>query len=387
MAVAKTLKKYGRLAVPLACYSLFSLFPSYTNANNVQEAETKPTTPSALELKIDYEKSLKRTNKDYKLNSLEIEELHGKLSAYLEFKDKSVVEGADVSKPGKDLEEKVVVTGDDILAPVVRDFKLKILCDYPYIFSNGYTISYDAFMVVKKSDELRTIIGKAELLTSGAVPDSLMHKKYYDTRDLFRFNDFINLYNKQNIKITEHSKPQDSIFTSELDLTDAQFKEINEIYNSYLDAREKEFSRAKKFWSVGVDQLDSKSKIGFLGDDYLTDEIRFNLKSALELQHYAATDVQGFYVAESFKNRFSDYHLGGGWMFLLGLGFPFLRTWLTTKYMRREYDFLDFGENMISTIGCGAVLDAIHPLIFPIRLVAIPFIMEPMRKIFNIYDK
>ena len=81
MAAIDAVKKYGRLAVPLVCYSLFSLFPSYANANNVQEAET--TTPSALELKIEYERSLKRFNENFRLDSLEIEELHGKLSAYL----------------------------------------------------------------------------------------------------------------------------------------------------------------------------------------------------------------------------------------------------------------------------------------------------------------
>jgi len=374
MPLINNIKGYGKaLAISLACYSLFSFFPSYA-ADTVKNEQHKPQ--SALELKIDYEKKLGTFTGDFRLNSLEIESLHKKLTAYLEAKDKESQIKKNKLVPVK---PKIEENSVDTLASITEEFEYKILLNYPHIFSDKTTIKYDAFKKIDESDTLKELIERAIKVNDGYMNPNLVNHDIYQIKHLFMFHDFLE-FHKEETKEIEKKPIKDSIFASKLDLTDSQFREINNIYKVYLDARDKEFARSSKYWSPGVMGLDDDSIIG-LGENFFTDEIKYDVKNALSLQSHRNVDALGFYKNVPFKGKFPK--IPNALMLIFGLGFPFLRTGLTVKYLKRDYDAGDLIGNILNSLLCGLVFDAFHPLIYPVRLFAIPFICEPARKIFK----
>ena len=75
--------------------------------------------------------------------------------------------------------------------------------------------------------------------------------------------------------------------------------------------------------------------------------------------------------------------------FLLGLGIPIARNLLVTAYVKgKRAEGINYAMGTLAGVGNSALgalfIDGLHPLVYPIRLIATPFIIQPAKKIFKI---
>jgi len=177
--------------------------------------------------------------------------------------------------------------------------------------------------------------------------------------------------------------PIDSENIKKIQLPDSKLIQVKDSYKAYLDAREEEFAKSRKYWIAGVDMANDTICVGL--KDFFKKEMVRNLEDALEVQGYDHVKIATFYKDVGFKGKFHG-KIPMWVLALFGMGFPFVRTGLTTLYTKRSYDFLDGVGNICNATLGTLLIDTMHPLAFPIRMFAIPFITEPLRKILDIYN-
>ena len=120
-----------------------------------------------------------------------------------------------------------------------------------------------------------------------------------------------------------------------LSLTDEQFKEVRNIYKSYLEGRVKEFDKASKYWSAGIEMEGTSDYVG-LGDNFMTKRLKRDMANVLEIQGYPRVGIGTFYSDVGFRGKFEGKI--PMWMIVVfGVVFPFARTALVAKYTKRKY--------------------------------------------------
>jgi len=300
---------------------------------------------------------------------LEIETLHNKLSAYLE-----------ASK--NENHEPVVIQSDskpkDSLESIASDF-YDIIKVYPELFSNDTTLKYDALGAIEINEDFKKLIARTNEFAGNKFPAYFLEKDSYQIKDLFLFKDFLNNYDSGN-----DEKPADEGLGHIRHLSDNQLIKVDLAYMNYLDAMNKEFAKSSKFWSGGLGNWAEEKSFGFFSESFWNEKLHKEVNEALNMQGYIGFDTLPFYEGRNFKGRFPK--IPNSLMFAFGLLFPVIRTKILCKYLKRDYDVLDFGENVFSCAG-GIITDFIHPWVYPLRLFGVPFVMEPLRKIFKIYDE
>lgn len=376
----------GSIIYSVATFAL----PSFANTleNPVQQKTVQQedlSQLSALELKTRYESELNAATKDNRIYSPEVEKLDRILGIYLDAKSK-VKESFDIVEQVKEQRTNIIL--DDSLDSIVKDFENKLLFHYPDLLSNKTAARYDAFKKIPEQEIFKRLINRLYNLAYDHQGEkehfrTLLNKDSYEVKDLMVFD---NLLTNVRREYKEHDK---NVEYKKLYVSDKQLMTVKKAYESYLKARDKEFAEAKRYWSPGG-ILAGREGIagGWVGlTNSLTSEIKEELKSAFELQGY---DTNGYFcrvrIEENlfshagFKGKFSPIPW---WVFCLaGLSFPFVRNALLAKYTNRRFDDFDTSEATLN-ITIGTLIDFMHPWVFPIRMFGIPFVTEPLRKIFR----
>jgi len=396
----KRLSKRTKIAlVGTVLYAAALASPIYAATEEAQPvAEAQPQVEktldqySALELKAKYEEDLYEATKDKMLIGPEIENLHKLMSKYLEVKKK---EHSDLLKGDTnvtDMDPSLVGTIDLI----IKDFEKDILVYYPGLCSGnqGYLLKYDAFNNIKEVETFKSLLNRAYELKKGGVLENLLKKETYEVKDLVIFKEILDsyaisrdlAYNKDIIKPSEATAEQvKRIVVKRLSLPDDQLEFIRDSYKHYLDAMDKEHAKSKKYFSAGVD-MDRNNKYLGVGQDnnFFKDSMVDNLEGLIQLQGYQNVEIKPFYYGIKWPGKFPKIPM---WAWLAsGLIFPFVRTGFTAKYMNRKYDSLDLGGNFMNILLGTIAFDGLHPLVFPARIFLVPFVEEPIRKIFKIYN-
>lgn len=388
----KTFKKYAKaLVIPASIYSLLSFLPA--NAEPVKESVKQDTIQfSALELKTQYETDLYQANKDQKLTSPEIEKLHNRITNYIEAKrtegTKTEPTEAIVNlETYKDAPKPKKIIKNESLDSITREFEQEILIYYPnLIIQNQQTpLKYDAFKSITEQETFRKLIERSYNLTKDETLKRLLSKETYEVRDVIVFSRLLkSATDNSSIELKKEQDPKvliDNPFIKKLVLSDTELRFIQATYKEYLDARDKEFAKADRYWSAGVDMWTEK----YVGvKSFFTKEIVEDLKKASNLQGYGYVDVAGFYEGVGFKGRIPQIP---NWLKLIfGIGFPAIRSCILLPFLlKRDCDALD-GVGVLFNGVLSILLDTLHPLVYPIRLFATPFVFEPLRKIFDVYD-
>ncbi|MCG2718684.1 MAG: hypothetical protein L6408_07620 [Nanoarchaeota archaeon] len=330
------------------------------------------------QLKTKYETELHSYTRDSTITSLEVEKLYMVLGKYLEVKTNKntfMVDSGRKVEPG---------TLDSVIYSLEND----IISHYPDLtLDNQFsTLRYDALAELEESNRLKELIEEANMLTAGIAPEFLVEKECYDIKDLILFYRLLKENNKEAKKnIIAPSEIPAEIPAARLSLTDDQFKEVRNVYESYLEGRVKEFAKASKYWSAGMEMEGTADYVG-IGENFFTGQLKRDMADVLELQGYPRIELGVFYSDIGFRGKFEG-KIPMPAMIIFGLCFPFLRTFLLTLYTKRKYDFGDTLGNFSNLFLGGLILDSLHPLVYPIRNFALPFVTEPIRKIFKLYEK
>lgn len=149
-----------------------------------------------------------------------------------------------------------------------------------------------------------------------------------------------------------------------------------EDYIKALEKREefvKKYTDSNKYWSISV-TLKSKFEGGSNNKEYNFENKVASLENLLKNGEGLDVRVENITNPTSVKLD-PVITVFGGVMFSL------LRNIILANcIIRRDPDVFDYlAEPFLTTMLGLFLLDGLHPLIYPIRLVAIPFIMEPIR--------
>lgn len=148
-----------------------------------------------------------------------------------------------------------------------------------------------------------------------------------------------------------------------------QLKSLKANFDAYIESKQK-IDDFKK------DEKNQRKQIG-VSVNYMK---RFS-KNYSSLEEWLKE--QGYKVkVERFENTVNMLCPWPWWInTLFGAIFPVFRNICTAKFVGRKLDEFDGIVSVLEPLAFSLALDGIHPLVYPIRLLGMPVLLEPLRKV------
>ncbi|MCG2718688.1 MAG: hypothetical protein L6408_07640 [Nanoarchaeota archaeon] len=163
------------------------------------------------------------------------------------------------------------------------------------------------------------------------------------------------------------------------------FQYRTEIFSSYMEALRKrqDFVEQKgidcqDYWVTSFFLAEGKMERRYNDKGYNFGNRIKNLEAVLARKGLKDIDVED--ITNPTRARFPLWA-----MLPLSIGLSVLRRTVLRAYViKRKDDPVDVLEPIMLGIMGPMILDALHPVVFPLRNIAVPFIEEPLRKVFGL---
>jgi|GEM_PF-4292073 len=241
---------------------------------------------------------------------------------------------------------------------IEKEIREKILVNYPFLVEGipsrtKMNLTYPAVQMLSQ-EEFQT-----------------MKDLGYDVgADFLLIKDLAEIYSDVRDKLTREKV--------DCGITNEFLKDTKNLFQDSLIKLEKENKWKKKRLSASILEL-GNSKLAFT--EVKRGTIDDRLRTIIEKPDQTSLLTDNFLKQKEIPIRFPGWTLF--FTIPFGLVGPFLRTCLLTNYVKRDYDGFDFVENLAGGVFGTLILDSLHPLVYPLRILG-PIAFEPIRKIFDL---
>lgn len=370
-----------------------------------------------------YKEKLTEYVSDKKLNEEEIKNLTNILeqkreilkSEYNKLEGSLDLEVYDIHKKIKqteirisELQEKKTYSPESF-EKIKEDFDRQILSYYPSLIERNENIVYSSSERLDResNDTMRELVRKADYYLqkhySDKTLDPLTRKWEFTLRDVVAFYKILH-EGREPIKIAyEKIEEEKTKLEKKLEGLAKEYEKIEEQrmnLRSQLYALVRESAHVDSMIATNNNYLAIKAGIKEFKQEYgdLTRYMTFSITSldkfhadagcGLKKRNEVAENIQSHLLEEGFP----DVKIEGledpvktmfpwpWWITVLfGAAFPLFRNLLTASFVRRKIDVLDATGPLFEVMFGTVFLDGLHPLIFPLRVFGLPFIIEPIR--------
>lgn len=369
--IKKGMRTLGALASATIC--TFTL--SYAQSNQAEQYSLE----KIVEVYKEYDKLINKTLEDQKITIDEIQLFNDYLDKHL----------LHFPKNQQELYKKIKGVVDknkaEEIDKIVFELENKICKNYPGFLGDydDINITYSANDKLEEKDNiyLKTLVEQSEKCVSNSLLiKELKNKKEFTFKDLTTFYLYIKATSKKGetknldvdvLNLFKHKKIYEkSLERYNLFKEEANKKYISGSVASYLDHYGNDSSGRLKVVQYYCDRDFLAKKLG--------KRYNKNNKNEIKLVDFGCIDD-----TVEFETKLPWY----AWIPLSFLGAGFIK-WGITKYTRRKMDVCDLGLDWITNPTAGfLLLDWIHPLVLPTRLIAGPIITEAIRGLARKADK